>query len=186
MTAMNRLHLILVAVLDSAKGGGLSQEHAEAVFDALSDYLNGIPSDCISQFEENVRRILDADLPPENAPVTLKAPFVLSPDFLPSFGYRRGRRVIALYWEPCGDEACYDDGVHSACGTCDGWKYLDLVRRPDVRRWLDENGIHLGGSDESARHRLVVDAQTGEVHAAPCEEAKRLVRLQRLPIEGDH
>ena len=182
---MNRLHLILVAVLDTAKGGGLSQEHAEAVFDALSDYLTGVPSDSVNQFEENVRRILDAALPPESAPETLKAPFILPPDFLASFGYRKGRRVVALYWEPCGDEACYDDGVSSACGLCDGWKYLDLVRRPDVRRWLDENDIHLGGSDEAARHWLVVDALTGGVHAVPCDEVRPLLRLQRLPGTGD-
>jgi hypothetical protein len=113
---MNRLHLILAAALDAAKEGGLSQKHAEAVFNALSDYLTGVPSDSVSLFEGNVRKILDAPLPPESTPVILKAPFILPPDFLASFGYRRGRRLVALYWEPCGDEACYDDGVSSACG----------------------------------------------------------------------
>jgi hypothetical protein len=70
--------------------------------------------------------------------MTLKAPFTLTPDFLASFGYRKGRRLVALYWEPCGDEACYDDGISSACGCCANWMYLDLVRRADVRLWLDE------------------------------------------------
>jgi hypothetical protein len=60
---MNRLHLILVAILDTAKAGGLHQENAEAVFDALSEILADVPEEAIAAFEENVRRILDADLP---------------------------------------------------------------------------------------------------------------------------
>jgi hypothetical protein len=36
----------------------------------------------------------------------LKAPFRLPPGFLAAFGYPGGRRFVALYWEPCGDEAC--------------------------------------------------------------------------------
>ena len=64
---------------------------------------------------------------------------------------------------------------------CDGWKYLDLVRRPDVRRWLDENGIRLGSSDGAAEHWLVVDAATGEVLAAPRREARTILLDQQLP-----
>ncbi len=113
--------------------------------------------------------------------MTLKAPFLLPPDFLAAFGYPGRRRFVALYWEPCGDEACYDDGVSSACGLCDNWAYLGLVHRPDVWRWLDENAIHLGNSDEPARHRLVVDAGTGEVYAAPRQEALSILHQQHLP-----
>ena len=47
----------------------------------------------------------------------LKAPFPLPAGFLAAFGYSGGRRFVALFWEPCGDEACYDDGVSYACGT---------------------------------------------------------------------
>jgi hypothetical protein len=111
----------------------------------------------------------------------LKAPFTLPPGFLAAFGYRRGRRFVGLFWEPCGDEACYDDGESYACGLCDNWLYLDLVRRPEVRRWLDDNGVNLGNSDEAATHWLVVDAGTGEAHAAPCREARAVLISQRLP-----
>ena len=114
-----------------------------------------------------------------------KAPFLIPPSFLPAFGYDRGRRLVALFWEPCGDEACYDDGQSYACGLCDNWLYLGFGHRPDVQGWLDENGIHLGNSDESARHWLVADAQTGEVYVAPAGEARLAVRLQRLPGIGD-
>ena len=113
--------------------------------------------------------------------MTLKAPFTLPLGFLPAFGYRGGRRFVALFWEPCGDEACYDDGESYACGLCDNWLYLDFVRRPEVRRWLDDNDINLGNSDEAATHWLVVDALTGDIYAAPCSEALRIVRTQSTP-----
>jgi hypothetical protein len=104
--------------------------------------------------------------------VILKAPFTLPLSFLPAFGYRGGRRVVALFWEPSGDEACFDDGQSYACGLCDNWLYLGFGRRPEVRRWLDEHGAHLGDSDESAQHWLLVDAGTGEVYAAPPSDAR--------------
>jgi hypothetical protein len=111
----------------------------------------------------------------------LKAPFQLPAGFLAKFGYPGQRRFVALYWEPSGDEACYDDGVSSACGCSDNWLYLDFIRQPDVRRWLDTNGVHLGNSDEQARSWLVVDAQTGDLYAAPTGEACRILRTQSIP-----
>jgi hypothetical protein len=113
-----------------------------------------------------------------------KAPCSLPPGFLPAFGYREGRRFVALYWEPCGDEACYDDGVCYACGMADNWLYLDFIRRPEVRRWLHEQRLHLGSSDEPATHWLVADALTGALYAAPQREASQIVRQQGLPAEA--
>jgi hypothetical protein len=115
----------------------------------------------------------------------LKAPFQLPPCFLTAFGYQNGRRFVALYWEPCGDEACYDDGVSSACGLCDNWLYLDFIHQPHVGPWLAENSIHLGNSQESAQHWLVADALTGALYAAPRGEASVVVRTQQLPPSGD-
>jgi hypothetical protein len=112
--------------------------------------------------------------------VILKAPFRLPPGFLPAFRYRGGRRFVALFWEPCGDEACYDDGQSYACGCCDNWLYLGFIRRPDVQRWLDENGIHLGNSDETALHWLVVDAGSSEVYVASRQEARAILLRQDL------
>ena len=60
---MNRLHLILAAVLDTAKEGGLRPDHAEAVFNALSGFLADVPVESITVFEQNVRTILEAELP---------------------------------------------------------------------------------------------------------------------------
>jgi hypothetical protein len=111
----------------------------------------------------------------------LTAPFRLSHGFLTAFGYHGAHRLVALYWEPCRDEACYHDGQNYACGLCNNWLYLDFVRRADVCRWFDENGIHLGNSEEPAQHWLIVDSLTGEVHAAPGREALALLRRQQLP-----
>jgi hypothetical protein len=114
----------------------------------------------------------------------LKAPVRLPPGFLAAFGYPGGRRLVALFWEPAGDEACYDDGQSSACGLCDNWLYLDFTRQPPVRDWLDRQGINLGNSDEPATHWLIADAETGDLFAAPEREARAIVRSQKLPDLG--
>jgi hypothetical protein len=111
----------------------------------------------------------------------IKAPFPLTPGFLAAFGYAGGRRLVALFWEPCGDEACYDDGVSYACYCSDNWLFLGFIRRADVRRWLDENGPNLGNSDEPAEHSLIADASTCDLYAAPRREAGAVVRQQQLP-----
>ena len=111
----------------------------------------------------------------------LKAPFRLPSGFLAALGYTYGRRFVALFWEPCGDEACYDDGQSYACGMSDNWLYLDFIRQQHVRRWLEEHGLNLGNSEEPARHWLVADALTGDLYAAPSREASALVRHQQLP-----
>jgi hypothetical protein len=105
----------------------------------------------------------------------LKSPFTLPTDFLAKFGYTNGRRFVGLYWEPCGDESCYDDGQGSACGMTDNWFFLDFIRRQKVAAWRSENDLHLGDSEEEARHWLVVDAETSEVYAAPWREARQAV-----------
>ena len=111
----------------------------------------------------------------------LKAPFCLPPGFLDAFGYPGSRRLVALYWEPSGDEACYEDGVSFACGLCDNWLYLDFIRQPQVSDWLDHHGINLGNSDAPADHWLIVDTQTNALFAAPERQAQGIVRSQQLP-----
>ncbi len=110
----------------------------------------------------------------------LKAPFRLPPGFLAAFGYGGGR-LVALYWEPCGDEAAFDDGVWSAVGMSDNWLYLDFIHQRPVHDWLDRNGINLGNSDEPATHWLIADALSGDLYAAPRREAGAVVRTQELP-----
>lgn len=115
--------------------------------------------------------------------MTIKAPFQLPPGFLHAFGYRGGRRFVAMYWEPSGDEAAYEDGISAAVGLSDNWLFLDFIRQPEVRHWLDEQDIHLGNSDEEAEHWLIADAVTGDLYAAPRREALEAFRQQTLPAE---
>jgi hypothetical protein len=113
-----------------------------------------------------------------------QAPFRLPPGFLAAFGYSGGRRPVALFWEPSGDEACFDDGVSYACGCSDNWLYLRFIRQPQVGEWLARQGINLGSSDEPATHWLIADAPTGDLFAAPEREARAVVRSQRVPDLG--
>jgi hypothetical protein len=50
-----------------------------------------------------------------------------------------------------------------------------------VWAWRDENELSFGNSDEEAVHWLVVDADTGEVYAAPRAEARQAVIDQTIP-----
>lgn len=109
-----------------------------------------------------------------------KAPFLLPAGWLRYFGYTGQRRYVGLYWTACGDEACFTDGEIARCGA-DHWAFLDLIRRPDVRAWLDGNDLHLGNSDEEAEHWLIADATTNEVWASPWTDARLFVSFQTLP-----
>jgi hypothetical protein len=113
----------------------------------------------------------------------LKAPFRLPDGWLDQFGYPGSRRFVALYWEPCGDESCYCDGVSSATGLTDNWLYHDFVRQPHVRQWLDDCGIHLGNSDTDARHWLVAEVSTGELWAMNRLEASATLLTEKLRTE---
>ncbi len=110
----------------------------------------------------------------------LKAPFTLSADFLMRLGYPGERQFVALYWSPCGDELCYDDGVSRACGMLDNWLFLGFLGRPEVDGWLRANGLRVGSSDREAAHWLVVDGQTGEVHGGHWREARQTVIRQAV------
>ena len=110
------------------------------------------------------------------------APFPLPPGFLDAVGYRGGRRLVAVWWEACGDESGCDDGAWGGCGLTDGHRLLAFLRRPDVAAWLAGCGLHLGNSDEPARDRLVFDAVAGAVYAGPRREARQAVVRQAVPV----
>jgi len=110
----------------------------------------------------------------------LKAPFLMPPGWVRYFGYTGPRRFVALYWSPCGDEACFSDGQTTRTGA-DHWLFLDLVRHPSVRRWLDDNAILLGNCEQDAEHWLIVDVTTNEVFAAPRTDARFFVSFQTVP-----
>ena len=111
----------------------------------------------------------------------LKAPVSLPAGWLGQFGYHGWRRFVALYWEPCGDEACYDDGQSSACGMSDNWLYLALIRKPELADWLHGHDIRLGDSEREAQHVLLVDALTGDLYGVERRDARSILLVQRLP-----
>jgi hypothetical protein len=111
----------------------------------------------------------------------VKAPFRLPPDFLTAFGYPGYHRFVALYWEPCGDEAAYEDGVSSAVGLNDNWLYLHFVHLIEVNAWIEANRLNLGNSDESAKDWWLADRVTGDLYAGPRREIYCILLSQLLP-----
>lgn len=106
-------------------------------------------------------------------------PFPLPPAFLRRLGYRRDRRIVAVYWEPAGDEAAYSDGVYSLVGA-DAYVYWELTRKPVVQEWLWAHGIDLGNSDNSATHWLLIDQAMDQGYVCDAGDAREKVRTQLL------
>jgi len=82
-------------------------------------------------------------------------PVKLPWSFEDALGYPRGFRWVAFFWEPCGDEAMFDDGY---CSTGGNWRgFLAFVRHPSVAPWL--TGYDLGSSENEATHWLLCDLE---------------------------
>lgn len=80
-------------------------------------------------------------------------PIKLPPSFEEALGYKGGRKYVAFYWEPAGDEAMYHDGYCTA--ECNWWAFVQFVRHPKVYPWLKE--YNFGNSDEDAIHWMLCD-----------------------------
>ena len=111
-------------------------------------------------------------------------PVKLPESFEEALGYPGQLKWVAFYWEPCGDEAMFDDGICSGDGNW--WGYQAFVDHPNVAPWLSP--YDLGSSDAEATHWLLCDLETREVYVGERElvrsflinEAKRV--LPQLPI----
>lgn len=106
-------------------------------------------------------------------------PFPLPRDFLQRLGYRYDRPIVAVYWEPAGDEATYTDGVHTLMGA-DAGVYWELTRQPAVKGWLQVHHINLGNSDHAATHWLLVDRATDTAYVCDGHGAWMRVQTQLL------
>jgi hypothetical protein len=91
-------------------------------------------------------------------------------------GYRNERqaRFLALWWEPCGDEAMVSDGFITFTGHWPG--YLAYVQHKTVHPHLA--AYNLGSSEEPADHRLVIDLQERQAWIAPARAVERLLMAQ--------
>jgi len=111
----------------------------------------------------------------------LKTPFQVSPSFLSTFGYDRGRRFVGIFWDASCDASGFHDGTVSACGLSNNYLFLDFVHRPEVCQWITRNRVHLGDSSVAARHWLVIDFCTQDVYAVSRRVAQMILRLQQFP-----
>ena len=98
-------------------------------------------------------------------------PVKLPPSFEAAIGYARGQRWVAFFWEPCGDEAMFDDGYCSADGNW--FAFLELIRHPAVKPWVAD--YDFGSSDSEAKHWLLCDLETREVYAGDVAEVRKFL-----------
>lgn len=88
-----------------------------------------------------------------------QVPVKLPESFEVALGYPGDSKWVAFYWEPCGDEAMYNDGLCSGDGNWYG--FLSFVRHPKVKPWLTD--YNLGSSDFEADHWLLCNLADREI-----------------------
>lgn len=117
-----------------------------------------------------------------------KIPVKLPWSFEDALGYPRGFRWVAFFWEPCGDEAMYDDGY---CSTdCNWWGFLKFIHHPSVKPFLID--YDLGSSEDEAKHWLLCDLERREVSVGEraevksflVNEVKKYMPAGKLPAES--
>ncbi len=101
--------------------------------------------------------------------------FVCPAEFWPALGYEGSERYVALWWEQCGDEASWNDGLSSVVGAY--WPaYLRLIDHNfplgHAGRWL------LGSSETPAAFHLVIDRETERAWLVPTEDVEELLHDQ--------
>ena len=106
----------------------------------------------------------------------LPIPIPPSPLLERAVGYQRGEEAcfLALWWEPCGDEAMVSDGLISFTGHWPG--YLTYVQHTSVYPHLA--AYNLGSSDFPAEYRLVIDRKARTAFVVPANQAERLLFSQ--------
>ena len=91
-------------------------------------------------------------------------------------GYRdvRHAHFLALWWEPCGDEAMVSDGYVTFTGHWPG--YLAYVQHRAI--YLQLAAYNLGSSEEPAEHRLIIDLQKRLAYIVPWKKAESILAAQ--------
>lgn len=96
------------------------------------------------------------------------------PNTATAFGYPGSARHVAFFWEPIGDELCYDDG--RIAGTGDWHAFLRYRTHPHIAPSLA--GWNIGYSDEEPDHWLVLDSGTGNAWIAGIADARAFLASQ--------
>lgn len=100
-----------------------------------------------------------------------QTPVKVPESFEAALGYKGGLRWVAFYWEPCGDEAVFDDGFCS--GDCSWLGFLNFVEHPRVKPWLAK--YDLGSSEFEAKHWLLCDLESREVYVGERREVSKFL-----------
>ena len=112
----------------------------------------------------------------ENTLTVLAIPVPPEPILEQAVGYRNDRNAhyLALWWEPCGDEAMVSDGFITFTGHWPG--YLAYVQHISVHPHLA--AYDLGSSEYGATHWLVIDLHERRASVALRREAETLLANQ--------
>jgi hypothetical protein len=112
----------------------------------------------------------------EKQKTQLKIPVPPVPILEQAVGYRNylNARFLALWWEPCGDEAMVPDGLMTFTGLWPG--YLAYMQHRAVHPQLV--AYNLGLSENPAEYHLVIDLEERLAFIAPGKEAERLLTSQ--------
>lgn len=121
---------------------------------------------------------------PERSPAGPIVPATFVPLHVPvppnaaaAFGYPGAAAHVAFYWEPIGDELCYDDG--RIAGTGEWYPFLQYRSHARVAPILEPWNI--GYSDVEADHWLVLESVAGRAWIAKNTDARSFLHGQHPP-----
>jgi hypothetical protein len=115
----------------------------------------------------------------ETTIIPIAIPVPPAPLLEQAVGYQNSKnaRYLALWWEPCGDEAMVSDGMVSFTGHWPG--YLAYVQHRHVFHHLA--ACPLGSSEEPARMKLIIDLRERKGMVAMARVADRFLAAQWQP-----
>lgn len=101
------------------------------------------------------------------------------PNAARAFGYSGSACHVAFFWEPVGDELCYDDGRIAGTGEWHPFLQYRSHRHiaPSLRFW------NIGYSDEEAEHWLVLNPLAGRAWIALVADARAFLAAQHPKME---
>ncbi len=114
---------------------------------------------------------------PQLIPIPIPVPPAPLLEHAVGYADDRAARYLALWWEPCGDEAMVSDGFVTFTGHWPG--YLAFVQHRHVFHHLA--ACPLGSSDEPARMKLIIDLRERKGMVALSREADRFLAAQWQP-----
>lgn len=121
---------------------------------------------------------------PSPAPSLAYVTNLIPPVLFAALEIESDANLIALYWEPAGDEATWYDGHIGA--DCNWWAYQIFFDHPLIIAALAELRLTrfvLGSSDSPATHWAIIDRAQNHLYIAPRADAERIIQAQWPPID---